>query len=69
MSGQQFFDGAELTVVEIGHVLVHVEAVNWRANTMKKSGIEVIDRAIFYMGVLTGLKMSTCVSKKHKGPV
>ena len=68
-SSQQFFDGAEFTMMEFCHVFVHVEAINWRTNTVKKGGVKVVDRAVFYMGVLTGLKTSAGVPEQHKGPV
>ena len=56
-------------MVEKGEAFLHVEAIYRRSNTMEKGGVEVVDRAVTYMGVSTGLKTSTGVAEKHKWPV
>ena len=62
-SDQKVFDGTELTVMNVGHIFVHVEAVNGRACTVKKSGVKVIDRAFVNVGIATRLKTSPGIPK------
>jgi len=48
--------------MKIGHAFIHVEAVNRRAHSMKEGSVEIVNRALFDVGVLAGLKASDPVA-------